>query len=259
MNPPAGTGPREVRDDLPRSSATHPRTTLLHRLRPPAAWLVRRRWQVRVHHPERVPATGGVILAANHVGLVDGPLLAVLAPRPVHALTKQEMFRGPAGRFLLASGQVPLDRHHADPAAVRSCLRVLRDGGVVGIFPEGTRGDGELRRFHHGAAYLALVTGVPVVPVTMIGTRPPGGGSNALPPRGAPLDLVLGTPWRTTPQPWPRTREHVAATSVLLRGHMLSELASALADTRRSLPGPLPAGQSEDDPDTGLVEPPREL
>ena len=130
---------------------------------------------------------------------------------------------------------------------------------MAGIFPEGTRGDGELHRFHHGAAYLALVTGVPVVPVTMLGTRPSGGGANALPARGDTIDLVFGRPWRTTQQPWPRTREHVAATSVLLRGHLLSELATALADTRRSLPGPLPAGQSEDDPDTGLVEPSREL
>ena len=130
---------------------------------------------------------------------------------------------------------------------------------MAGIFPEGTRGDGELHRFHHGAAYLALVTGAPVVPVTMIGTRPPGGGRNALPARSDGVDIVFGRPWWTTQQPWPRTREHVAATSVLLRGHLLSELATALADTRRSLPGPLPAGQSEDDPDTGLVEPSREL
>ena len=100
---------------------------------------------------------------------------------------------------------------------------------MAGIFPEGTRGDGELRRFHHGAAYLALVTGAPVVPVTMLGTRPPGGGGNALPARGDTVDLVFGQPWRTTQQPWPRTREHVAATSVLLREHLLSELATALA------------------------------
>jgi 1-acyl-sn-glycerol-3-phosphate acyltransferase len=93
----------------------------------------------------------------------------------------------------------------------------------------------------------------------MLGTRPPGGGANTLPRRGDTVDIVFGTPWRTTQQPWPRTREQVAATSVLLRGHLLSELATALADTRRSLPGPLPAGQSEDDPDTGLVEPSREL
>ena len=245
--------------ELPASADRHPPTRLLRALRAPSAALVRRRWPVAVHHDERVPEAGGVVLAANHVGAIDGPLLAVFAPRPVHALTKQEMFAGGLGGFLRASGQIPLDRFRPDPGAIRTCLRVIRDGGAVGIFPEGTRGDGELHRFHHGAAYLALVTGVPVVPVTMIGTRPPGGGSNALPERNGVVEVVFGRPWRTTQQPWPRTREHVAATSVLLRGHMLSELATALADTRRSLPGPLPAGQSEDDPDTGLVEPSREL
>jgi 1-acyl-sn-glycerol-3-phosphate acyltransferase len=248
-----------TRADLPASADEHPATRLLRLLRPPAARLVRTRWPVVVHHADRVPEAGGVILASNHIGIIDGPLLAVFSPRPVHALTKQEMFDGRLGRFLRASGQIPLDRFHADPGAIRSCLRVIRDGGVAGIFPEGTRGDGELHRFHHGAAYLALVTGAPVVPVTMLGTRPPGGGANALPARGDTVDLVFGRPWRTTQQAWPRTREHVAATSVLLRGHLLSELATALADTRRSLPGPLPAGQSEDDPDTGLVEPSREL
>jgi 1-acyl-sn-glycerol-3-phosphate acyltransferase len=247
------------RAELPASADRHPPTRLLLGVRTPAAALVRRRWPVEVHHAERVPAAGGVVLAANHVGVIDGPLLAVFAPRPVHALTKQEMFAGGLGPFLRATGQIPLDRFRPDLGAIRTSLRVLRNGGAVGIFPEGTRGDGELHRFHHGAAYLALVTGAPVVPVTMIGTRPPGGGSNALPERGGVVEILFGQPWRTTQQPWPRTREHVAATSVLLRGHMLSELATALADTRRSLPGALPAGQSEDDPDTGLVEPSREL
>ncbi len=181
-----------TRADLPGSAAAHPPTRLIRGLRPVASGLVRRRWRVEVHHADRVPATGGVILAANHVGAIDGPLLAVLSPRPVHALTKQEMFAGRLGGFLRRAGQIPLDRFHADPGAIRSCLRVLRDGGVAGIFPEGTRGDGELRRFHHGAAYLALVTGVPVVPVTMIGTRPPGGGTNALPARGEAIDIVFG-------------------------------------------------------------------
>jgi 1-acyl-sn-glycerol-3-phosphate acyltransferase len=248
-----------TRSDLPASADQHPATRLLHLVRPAAARLVRTRWPVVVHHADRVPEVGGVILASNHIGIIDGPLLAVFSPRPVHALTKQEMFEGRLGRFLRASGQIPLDRFHADPGAIRSCLRVVRDGGVAGIFPEGTRGDGELHRFHHGAAYLALVTGLPVVPVTMIGTRPAGGGSGALPRRGTTIDIVFGRAWQTTQQPWPRTREHVAATSVLLRGHMLSELGSALSQTRRSLPGPLPAGQSEDDPDTGLVERSREL
>ncbi len=83
-----------TRADLPVSADEHPATRLLRLLRPPAARLVRTRWSVDVHHADRVPETGGVILASNHIGIIDGPLLAVLSPRPVHALTKQEMFAG---------------------------------------------------------------------------------------------------------------------------------------------------------------------
>ncbi len=240
--------------ELPASSAEHPRTRLLRVMRPIAAQVFGRRWQVHVHGTDLVPATGGVILAANHTGLVDGPMLATFAPRPVHALTKEEMFSGRLGGFLRGTGQIPLDRYATDLAAIRTSLRVVRDGGVLGIFPEGTRGNGDFRRFHHGAAYLALVTGAPVVPVTFLGTRGAEDGARSLPESGSAIDIVFGRAWQTTQQPWPRTREHVGATSVLLRGHLLSELDSALSQTRRSLPGPLPAGQSEDDPDTGLVE-----
>lgn len=243
--------------ELPASSAEHPRTRPLGLARPVAARLLRRRWRIQVHRSDLVPPSGGVILACNHVGLVDGPLLATYAPRPVHALTKTEMFDGRLGGFLRATGQIPLDRHHADPGAVRTSLRVIRDGGVVGIFPEGTRSSGRFDRFHHGAAYLALVTGAPMVPVTLIGTG--GSGGSSLPERGSTIDIVFGQAWHTTQQAWPRTREQVTATSVLLRGHLLSEQGSALALTRRSLSGPRPAGQSEDDPDTGLVEISREL
>ena len=108
-----------------------------------------------LHGVEHVPASGPVILASNHVGVADGPLLAIYGPRPVHALTKQEMFQGRLGGFLLRSGQVPLDRFNSDPAAVKACLRVLRDGGVVGIFPEGSRGSGEFHRFHRGQCRVA--------------------------------------------------------------------------------------------------------
>jgi 1-acyl-sn-glycerol-3-phosphate acyltransferase len=244
--------------ELPASSDEHPATRLLAGLRPVAAWIMRRRWHVTVHDPEQVPASGGVILAANHVGIIDGPLLATYAPRPVHALTKGEMFDGRLSGFLRRTGQIPLDRFAADPGAIRTSLRVIRDGGVVGIFPEGTRSTGRFERFHHGAAYLALVTGAPVVPVTLIGTGASGPGSS-LPASGGDIDLVFGAAWHTTQQPWPRTREQVSTTSVLLREHMLSELDSALSQTRRSAVLPLPAGQSQDEPDTGLVQHSREL
>jgi 1-acyl-sn-glycerol-3-phosphate acyltransferase len=240
--------------DLPRTTAVaRPRTWLLHGGRPLSRFLIRRRFPVRLHGTENVPAHGPVILASNHTGLVDGPLLAIFSPRPVHALTKSEMFRGRGGTLLRAAGQVSLDRFNADPGAVKACVRVLRDGGVVGIFPEGTRGAGDLGRFHRGAAYLGLLTGAPIVPVSQLGTRAPGADSNSLPPRGETVDIVYGAPYSFPAQDWPRTREQVGRSSVLLREHMLAELDAALALTGRELPGPLPAGQSDDDPDTGIV------
>lgn len=242
--------------DEPPSSATvpHPPRVLMRIARRPVRTLVRSHYRLRVHHADRVPSTGPVVLASNHIGVIDGPLLAVCAPRPVHALTKQEMFVGRAGRFLRRAGQVPLDRFHPDPGALRASLRVLRDGGVVGVFPEGRRGDGALRRFHHGAGYLALVAGAPVVPVILLGTREPGGGADSRPPRGSELHLVFGTPVWIEPQPWPRTPGMVRQTSVLLRERTLATLHEARHLTGCDLPGPLPAGDYEDDPDTGLAD-----
>jgi len=245
-----------VRHHEPPSSAAvaHPPRLMLQRLRPGAQHVLRRRYDVRLHGAERVPADGPVIFAANHIGVLDGPLLAVFAPRPVHALTKKEMFRGRTGRLLRRSGQIPLDRFTADPHAVRTALRVLRDGGAVGVFPEGTRGDGELHRFHHGAAYLALVSGATVVPVIMLGTREPGGGIDSTPARGGRIDLVFGQPVTIDARPWPRTKGMVRDASMLLRERLLETLDEARVRTGRDLPGPLPAGQTEDDPATGLVD-----
>jgi 1-acyl-sn-glycerol-3-phosphate acyltransferase len=245
-----------------RAHQSHPRTDavrrpsrwLLHGARPFCAWLLRRRNQVVLHGAENVPATGAVIFAANHVGIIDGPLLATYAPRPVHALTKREMFSGFLGRFLTAAGQIPLDRFHADPAAVKLAVRVLRDGGVVGVFPEGTRGDGEMERFHRGAAYLAHVTGAVIVPVILFGTREPGGASSSLPRRRGTMDLVFGTPFTVEQAEWPRTRQQVGETSHRLRDRMLADLEAARRSTGLSLPGPLPAGQHELDPGGGITE-----
>ena len=195
-----------------------------------------------------------MIFAANHISVMDGPLLAIFAPRPVHVLTKVEMFRGRAARFFHATGQIPLDRFNPDPGAVKACLRVLRDGRAVGIFPEGRRGAGELERFHRGAAYFALASGAPVVPVIFLGSREPGAHTNSLPPKGGAVDMVFGPPYTFPTQPWPRTREQVERASTLLREHLLSHLEHALAVTDRRLPGPLPVDEVEPDPATGVTE-----
>lgn len=234
--------------ELPDTSQVRaPSGRYLYRFRWFGRWAIRCRYRVRLHHTDRVPSTGPVIFASNHVGVIDGPMLAIFAPRPVHALTKDDMFQGVMGRFLLSVGQIPLFRDGADVFAIKTCLKVLRMGRAVGIYPEGARGAGDYRRFHHGAAYLAMVSGAPVIPVVMIGSREPGGSRSSLPRRGATIDMVFGPPFTTEKVPWPRTREQVDHVSKLLREHLVVHLEQALAETGRSLPGPLPT----DRPDAG--------
>lgn len=229
-----------ARTEIPRVDDVIPPTgALLRRLRPTAQALIRRRLRVVLHGTEHVPPTGPVVLASNHIGLLDGPLMAIFSPRPVHALTKREMFEGRTGRGLRLSGQIPLDRVMTDPLAIKICLRVLRDGGVVGIYPEGTRGTGEFRHVHGGVAYLALVSGAPVVPLVMFGTRPDGGGMNAVPEKGTTVHMVYGPPIRVEPTPWPRSREQVRTTAVLLHREFLVHLERAHELTGRALPGPI--------------------
>lgn len=154
--------------------------------------LFRGGFRVRVHGVDHVPATGGVLLASNHAGIVDGPLLFGVSPRPVHALVKEEMFHGIVGRALRGFGQIALRREGGDRAAITAALRVLRAGRVLAIFPEGTRGTGAVASVERGAAWLALRSGAPVVPVACLGTRPAGG--RGLPRLRAPIDVVFGAP-----------------------------------------------------------------
>lgn len=221
--------------DVPR-----PPERLQRRLRPAGRAWFGRRYDVRIHHADRVPATGPQVVAVNHLGWLDGPLLVACHPRPVHALTKAEMFTGRLGAFLHAVGQIPLDRAEIDPAAIRSCLRVLRDGGVVGIFPEGTRGGGDLRRTRSGAAYLAAVTGARIVPLAVLGTRVPGGASESRPPAGSRIDLVYGEAFETRRLDFPRRQHDVRQVRNEVHQRLRSHLEEAVAMTGQSLPGPIP-------------------
>ena len=244
----AGSLAGTPRTDLPRTDGVeHPNRWPLNHLNRPSRWLVRRRYDVRMHETANVPVSGPVIFASNHVGIIDGPLLAAFSPRPVHALTKSEMFEyWFLGPFLRWAGQIPLYRGGGDPAAVKLALRVLREGNAMGIYPEGHRGAGDLVRFNRGAAYFALVSGAPVVPVTMVGSRDPGGGVSSLPHAGARIDIVYGEPFRIERVGWPRTREQVGHVSGLIQKHMQVQQDHALALTGRELPGPLPSEENDD-------------
>lgn len=226
--------------ELPPSTGVRaPRTGLLRAARPIVLTLLRRWYELGLHGLERVPATGPVVLAANHVGWLDGPLLVSCSPRPVHALTKQEMFTGPLGPLLAASGQIPLDRRSVDLSAIRTALETLRAGRVIGVFPEGVRGPGDMTSPRSGAAYLGMVSGAPVVPVALLGTRMPGASDGSIPPRGSRIAMTFGEPVLLPRHPWPRTQKQVADAAAEVTAAILQTIRTAEETTGMTLPGPL--------------------
>lgn len=126
----------------------------------------------RVRVRERIPQNGPVILMSNHVHALDPFTLGLCAPgRQVHFLAKQELFKhGWLAAILRWLHVIPVGRGKFDLAAMRECSAVLRAGEALGIFPEGTRGDGKtLLPLLSGAAVLALRSDAPVVPVYIHG------------------------------------------------------------------------------------------
>lgn len=202
----------------------------MRRARPVARWLMNRRWDIRLHHEERV-TQGPLIMAGNHVNIIDGPMLATLSPRPVHALTKSEMYVGRTGRFLEWAGQIPVVRHTPDTRGVRMGLEVLRAGRVLGIYPEGARESGLFEKFEHGVAYFSLATGAPVLPVISFGTKATYLTREEAPPRGMRIDLWFGEPISFDAEPWPRRRAHVADVSARIQTHLQKALTRAEAET----------------------------
>lgn len=223
--------------DLPRLDDLPPlRTSVLSGLRGTFRTALRRAWDIRLHGLDGLPATGPVILAANHIGTLDGPLLVASTPRTL-ALAKSELFASRVGPFLAASGQIPVSREYADVRAVRRCLQVLQAGYRLGIFPEGLRGTGDMTRLRGGAAYLAMVTGAPVVPVAILGTRMPGHHLKSTPPLGSVMHIVYGETIHIPMQEWPRRKADVADTTAYLAAECSEHVRRAQAMTGMSLPG----------------------
>ncbi len=135
---------------------------------------------------EHVPEVGAAILASNHLSYADWLFMPLTLTRRVTFVAKTEYFTTPGikgwfqKKFFSGAGQVPIDRGGASAAegALSSARRILEDGDLFGIYPEGTRShDGRLYRGRTGVARLALETGVPVIPVAVLGTdvvAPPG-------------------------------------------------------------------------------------
>lgn len=153
-------------------------------------------WRGRITGEENIPASGGVVLASNHISAVDTLVLPALMRRHLTFPAKAELFQGGRGPMsevvawaVKAVDQVPLDRSggRASMDGLGPILEVLRQGGAAGIYPEGTRSpDGRLYKGKTGVARLVLAAGVPVCPVAMVDSQITG--------------KRLGIPWADHPE-----------------------------------------------------------
>jgi 1-acyl-sn-glycerol-3-phosphate acyltransferase len=168
--------------------------------------LVRLVWRQRVVGLENLPQ-GAAILAGNHISFIDPVFLAVAVPGPISFLAKSDYFtgRGLRGwmvrRFFLGIRQLPIDRSGGfrSERSLDAGLNHLAAGGRLGIYPEGTRSyDGLLHRGRTGVARLALQSGVPVVPVGIVGTDGVMPEGSTL-PRVHPVTITFGTPIDMSP------------------------------------------------------------
>lgn len=177
---------------------------------PPAEWrsvwfrraakpILKGLYDARLHHGERMPQQGPVIAVLNHTGFLDGPFAFGCLPRPGHFLVLDKTFTGWMGNLLTWSGQIPLSQTHGDRRALGQGLDVLRRGGMLGVFPEGGRGRGDLAEAGKGAAWLALQSQATLVPVACLGTRHTGDLAASWPKLRSRIVLDVGEPFGVEP------------------------------------------------------------
>jgi 1-acyl-sn-glycerol-3-phosphate acyltransferase len=135
--------------------------------------LVLRGWfRVRIEGSDRIPAEGAAIVAPNHKNFLDAFFVGIATDRHVRYMAKAELFTGPLGWLFMRLGAFPVRRGAADEEALETARTILSQGGLVVVFPEGTRVEepDALGSPHHGAGRLAVETGAPIVPAAITGT-----------------------------------------------------------------------------------------
>ncbi|EHR51665.1 1-acyl-sn-glycerol-3-phosphate acyltransferase [Saccharomonospora marina XMU15] len=168
-------------------------TPWLHDLgRAIARHLYRPAYRIRVEGLDRVPRSGPVVLVANHSSMIEPQLIFGMLPRRSVFLVKEELFTSVAGWGLRRIGQVPVRRSAPDRGALLTAVGVLREGGLVAVFPEGSRGAGDVSQAQRGAAWLVRSCGAVVLPVAVRGTLRPPGTRRRLRPT---VDLLVGEPF----------------------------------------------------------------
>lgn len=215
-------------------------------LRPIVLAFMRLYFRLESRGHEHVPRQGPVLLVANHSSALDPPLVGGACPRPLSFLAKAQLFDIPLfGALIRRLNARPLRREGADASALRTALRLLEEGAALLVFPEGTRGpEGTLRAPKAGAAMLAVLGGVPVVPVFI------SGSGRALPkgrrlPQPVKVRVTFGPPL-VFERPAAGRKEHYEVVS--------RQMMAAIARLRDAATGdasPVSAGEEEGRRDGG--------
>jgi 1-acyl-sn-glycerol-3-phosphate acyltransferase len=193
-------------------------------------------FRMRIAGREHIPAQGAAIVAPNHKSFYDSFFLALATPRHLRFMAKTELIDGPAGGLLVRLGAFPVRRGEADEDALETARTVLRQGGLLALFPEGTRvrDPDQLGEPRRGAGRLALETGAAILPAAISGTDGLWLGPlpkpkkiqiafsepipvDALPPTPeAAGELIEGQVWPEVERSWLRLRSRRTAVAALL-------------------------------------------
>ena len=209
-------------------------------------FLARVVWNTTVVGAERVPRTGSLIVMPNHLGSVDGPLVHGVTPRGTHIMIKQSIFESRVGWLMRLAQQIPVDRSNGR-AALATALGVLRRGDAVGIFPEGTRGNGDGSGSRPGAAWLAVTSGALVVPVAVLGSRRDGDPRGWVPRFRARLHVEFGEPIEVPVPPGLSRTVAIAQAATLLRDALMAHVADVSRRTGILLPAHAPDDGREEE------------
>lgn len=215
-----------------RRATGTPKPLLIAGVRALGRGLARVVFRLEVTGLAHVPPSGAVLLAGNHSGLLDGPLVFFFSPRAPVLLAKAEIFVGPWARWFGWLGQVPVHRGRSDRAALQAGLAQLAAGGPLAVFPEGSRGTGRLDEVTDGLAFLALRSGAPVVPVAVTGTALALPKGSWWPKLRTPVRIAFGAPLALEVAGDRRARSTVRAAAEQLRLALVHHLRTVEAAAR---------------------------
>ncbi len=199
---------------------------------------------------ERVPASGPLIIVANHQSNIDPPLIGAVFPRRVWFLAKEGIFQHPVANWFLRSwGAFPLRRGETDIRAFRWIMDKLSQGEVVMLFPEGTRNPGAMREAQPGVSQLALKMNVPLVPIGITGTERFSTVFRVFNPTGT-LRITVGEPFTLPPSKGRQTPEQLESLTSAIMAH----IAELLPESYRGYYAPTRSDQPPVERDAATVE-----